>query len=56
MRCMITYTSSTLDQPFPGAERIVKELGDDPAEILIEDLMKGGIIQDDRVELPSSCM
>ena len=50
MRCIITYTPNTRNAPFPGAERIVSELGDDPAEITVADIMRGGIVQDDRIE------
>jgi hypothetical protein len=50
MRCIVTYTASTQKQPFGGAERIVKVLGDNPAEITVVDLMASRVVQDDRVE------
>ncbi|PNW71496.1 hypothetical protein CHLRE_16g656650v5 [Chlamydomonas reinhardtii] len=52
MRCIITYTPSTKDQAFPGAERIVMELGPSevyPIMVTVDELIKGRIAQDDRV-------
>lgn len=54
MRCIVTYTSSTRNQAFGGAERIVAALGDAPAEVTVADLMAGGISQDDRIEFDVS--
>lgn len=45
MRCIITYTHSTKSQHFPGAERIVASLGDDPAEITVADLINNRVVQ-----------
>ena len=51
MRCMITYTSSTEDQNFEGAERIVSALDKADPPIRIEDLMKAAEdLADDRVK------
>jgi hypothetical protein len=36
-------------QAFPGAERIVAELGGFPAHVTVAELMQGRIAQDDRV-------
>ncbi|GFR50251.1 hypothetical protein Agub_g12437 [Astrephomene gubernaculifera] len=49
MRCIITYTPSTKSQAFPGAERIVCELGGYPAMITVKELQERRIVQDDRV-------
>ncbi|GLI63176.1 hypothetical protein VaNZ11_005945 [Volvox africanus] len=49
MRCIITYTPSTKSQAFPGAERIVCELGSYPAMVTVKELMDRRIVQDDRV-------
>ncbi|KAG2441743.1 hypothetical protein HXX76_003358 [Chlamydomonas incerta] len=52
MRCIITYTPSTRTQAFPGAERIVMELGPSevyPIMVTVDELIKGRIAQDDRV-------
>ncbi|KAK9812782.1 hypothetical protein WJX72_003643 [[Myrmecia] bisecta] len=51
MRCVITYTTSTRSQEFPGAERIVASLGEDAATgVAIKQLMKRPAeTQDDRV-------
>ncbi|CAL8465903.1 g5439 [Coccomyxa elongata] len=46
MRCIITYTSSTKDQDFEGAERIMEGLSDD-ANLGV--LSQGGPVVDDRV-------
>jgi hypothetical protein len=55
MRCIITYTASTASEAFPGAERVVASLGGGPdggpAEVTAVDLMKGMVVQDDRVSL-----
>jgi beta-phosphoglucomutase-like phosphatase (HAD superfamily) len=48
MRCIVTYTSSSKSQSFGGAEKIVAELGDDPAVISIADLVAGTVSGDDR--------
>eukprot|EP00877_Chromochloris_zofingiensis_P014094 jgi/Chrzof1/8939/Cz03g30010.t1 len=49
MRCVITYTPSTKDQEFPGAERIVENISS--AEITITELQQRRIVQDDRIEM-----
>ena len=53
MRCVITYTSSTKSEAFPGAERIVAELGEgteeSPIMVTAAELVKGKMVQDDRV-------
>ena len=46
MRCIITYTSSTKDQDFKGAERIMEGLLDDAT---LGVLSQGGPVFDDRV-------
>lgn len=46
MRCIITYTSSTKDQDFEGAERIMEGLADN-ASLAV--LSQGGPVFDDRV-------
>ncbi len=46
MRCIITYTSSTKDQDFEGAERIMEGLADDAT---LPVLSQGGPVFDDRV-------
>ncbi len=46
MRCIITYTSSTRDQDFDGAERILEGLAD---EATLAVLSRGGPIFDDRI-------
>ncbi|KAK9915344.1 hypothetical protein WJX75_007896 [Coccomyxa subellipsoidea] len=47
MRCIITYTSSTKDQDFEGAERIMESLAADDATLAV--LSRGGSVVDDRV-------
>jgi hypothetical protein len=47
MRCIITYTSSTKDQDFEGAERIMESLVADDATLAV--LSRGGSVVDDRV-------
>lgn len=47
MRCIITYTSSTKDQDFAGAERIMESLSADNATLAV--LAQGGPVFDDRV-------
>ncbi|MEW5300225.1 MAG: hypothetical protein WDW36_003170 [Sanguina aurantia] len=54
MRCIITYTSSTVSQAFPGAERIVCDLGSYPVNVTVAELMAARIVQDDRVNLTVS--
>ncbi|KAK9820964.1 hypothetical protein WJX81_000960 [Elliptochloris bilobata] len=51
MRCVVTYTSSTCDQDFAGAERIIGSLGEDPPQVTLADLRKADCVQDDRVEM-----
>ena len=51
MRCVVTYTSSTRDQDFSGAERIVGSLGDDPPLVTLDDLRTAGRVLDDRAEM-----
>lgn len=52
MRCMITYTSSTEDQNFDGAERILSALDKADPPIRIEDLVKAAEdLSDDRVKV-----
>ncbi|EIE19257.1 HAD-like protein [Coccomyxa subellipsoidea C-169] len=46
MRCIITYTSSTRDQDFDGAERILEGLAD---KATLAVLSRGGPIFDDRI-------
>ncbi|KAF8062961.1 haloacid dehalogenase-like hydrolase domain-containing protein [Scenedesmus sp. PABB004] len=48
MRCVITYTPSTREEEFPGAERIVADVAS--AGVTIPELMARRIVQDDRVE------
>ena len=48
MRCIITYTTSTSDQDFKGAERVLSGLAD---EHTLKALSAGGPIFDDRVAL-----
>ena len=52
MRCVVTYTRSTKTQTFPGAERVVACLTHDDGRpaVTVRELMKGGVVQDDRVE------
>lgn len=54
MRCIITYTSSTAGEAFPGAERVVAGLnapdGVSP-EITAEELKAARVVQDDRVTI-----
>jgi beta-phosphoglucomutase-like phosphatase (HAD superfamily) len=38
MRCIVTYTVSTKNQAFAGAERILENLGDDPPLLTVADL------------------
>lgn len=47
MRCVITYTDSTKDQDFPGAERILQGLAGEGATLAA--LTQGGAVFDDRV-------
>jgi hypothetical protein len=35
LRCIVTYTESTKNGKFSGAERIVSSLGESPAEITV---------------------
>jgi len=55
MRCVVSYHSSTENEPFTGAERVVGSLGGGPgggpAEITVKDLIEARIAQDDRVTL-----
>jgi hypothetical protein len=51
MRCIITYTNSTKDQDFTGAERILEGLGDG---LTLAALSLGGPIFDDRVAVVTS--
>lgn len=46
MRCVITYTSSTKDQDFSGAHRILEGLAGEHATLAA--LSKGGAVFDDR--------
>lgn len=52
MRCVITYTRSTANQTFPGAERVVAALTheDGRPAVTVAELKKGAVVQDDRVE------
>ena len=45
MRCVITYTSSTSDQDFAGAERVLSGLTD---EHTLSWFSQGGPVYDDR--------
>lgn len=45
MRCIVTYTHSTADQNFEGAERVMSHIKDD---VHMADLIKGGERYDDR--------
>lgn len=45
MRCIVTYTHSTADQDFPGAERIMSHIKDD---VHMKDLLEGRERSDDR--------
>ena len=45
MRCIITYTTSTSDQDFKGAERVLSGLTDEHS---LKTLSAGGPIFDDR--------
>lgn len=47
MRCVITYTSSTRNQDFSGADRVVGSLGD----VTLDDLRTAGRGADDRKEV-----
>jgi len=47
MRCVITYTNSTKDQDFAGAERIMEGLSADSATLAV--LAQGGSLFDDRI-------
>jgi len=49
MRCIVTYTANTKAQAFPGAERIIAELGF-PASVTVQELQQARIAQDDRVD------
>lgn len=51
MRCIITYTSSTSDQDFKGAERILSGFADHHT---LEVLSGGGPVHDDRVAIVES--
>ncbi|KAF6261761.1 HAD-like domain-containing protein [Scenedesmus sp. NREL 46B-D3] len=48
MRCIITYTPSTKQQEFAGAERIVQDVA--AAGVTVRELQERRIVQDDRVE------
>ena len=48
MRCIITYTTSTSDQDFKGAERVLSGLAD---EHTLKALSAGGPIFDDRARV-----
>jgi HAD superfamily hydrolase (TIGR01509 family) len=54
MRCVVTYTRSTATQSFPGAERVVAALTHDDGRpaVTVAELVKGRVVQDDRVEMP----
>ena len=55
MRCMITYTSSTEDQNFDGAERILSALDKADPPLQIEDLLKAAeSMSDDRVKIETA--
>ena len=45
MRCVVTYTDSTADQDFHGAEHIMAEF---KADTKLADLLKGDTRSDDR--------
>lgn len=45
MRCVVTYTDSTADQDFHGAEHIMAEF---KADTKLADLLKGDSRSDDR--------
>ena len=47
MRCVITYTSSTRNQDFSGADRVIGSLG----EVTLDDLRTAGRGADDRKEM-----
>lgn len=51
MRCIVTYTRASKNQTFPGAERIVGDLGSDPAIVTLRELQEKRIVQDDRIEM-----
>ncbi|PNH09094.1 Protein CbbY [Tetrabaena socialis] len=53
MRCIITYTPSTRSQAFPGAERIISDLGGFPPNVTVAELQQRRIVQDDRVDFAS---
>lgn len=46
MRCIVTYTTSTADEEFKGAERVLSGLAD---EHTLEALSQGGPVYDDRI-------
>jgi len=48
MRCMITYTSSTEDQDFHGAERVVFTVAEADPPITIKGLQYANAASDDR--------
>ena len=54
MRCIITYTGSTKDEAFDGAERILQGLSVDHATLKV--LSQGGPVFDDRVALASTAV
>ena len=45
------FARSPLPQPFPGAERIVQDLGSYPAAVTVKELQERRIVQDDRIEM-----
>ena len=48
MRCMVTYTSSTEDQDFNGAERVVFTIAEADPPITIKGLQYANAATDDR--------
>lgn len=55
MRCVVTYTPSTKEEPFEGAEVVIPDLGDETPRVTLEQLAQGTLRYDSRVTFfPSS--
>lgn len=48
MRCIVTYTPSTREEPFEGAEIVMQNLGEDAPRVTLEQMARGTVRFDER--------
>lgn len=48
MRCIVTFTPSTVEEPFEGAEVVMQDLGQDAPRISLDQLARGSVRFDER--------